>query len=62
MHLVMGSTLRGQGQFVINPQFSWATSFSEGLAAVQVGNEEKGKSGFIDKQGKFDLAPESRIP
>ncbi|HPO12187.1 MAG TPA: WG repeat-containing protein [Candidatus Hydrogenedentes bacterium] len=39
------------GAWVIPPQFDYARSFSEGLAAV----EKDGKTGFIDKQGKFVL-------
>ena len=35
------------GAFVINPQFDSAGSFSEGLAAVRIGDDETGKYGFI---------------
>ena len=40
------------GQFVINPQFDLADGFSEGLAAVKLGDDETGKIGFIDTQEK----------
>lgn len=35
------------GQIVINPQFDEAQPFSEGLAAVRIGDDETGKWGFI---------------
>ncbi|MEO0020341.1 MAG: WG repeat-containing protein [candidate division WOR-3 bacterium] len=41
------------GKPVISPQFAFAWSFSEGLAAVMIG----GKCGFIDKSGKFVWEP-----
>src|SRR5262245_58232100 len=37
------------GRVVIKPQFDSAYPFSEGLAAVQVGN----KAGFIDESGQI---------
>jgi len=37
------------GTFVIAPQFDWVSRFSEGLAAVMVGN----KYGFIDETGRI---------
>jgi hypothetical protein len=46
------------GKFVINPQFSGASNFSEGLAAVLIGDEETGKWGFIDKNVKFIINPQ----
>ena len=42
------------GKFVINPQFERTSRFSEGLAAVQVGE----KVGYIDKTGKFAVNPQ----
>lgn len=39
----------GSGSFVIAPQFDWVSSFSEGLAAVMVGE----RYGFIDETGRF---------
>jgi hypothetical protein len=38
------------GKFVIQPRFNYAKSFSEGLAAVNIG---EGKWGYIDRSGKF---------
>ena len=35
------------GTFVSNPQFDGARSFSDGLAAVRIGDYETGKWGFI---------------
>ena len=60
-------TTENTGKFVINPQFDKAFfygfhfaqgSFSEGLAAVRIGDEESGKWGFIDKQGKMVINPQ----
>ena len=42
------------GNFVIEPKFEMADSFSEGLACVSTGN---GKYGYIDKTGRFVIAP-----
>jgi len=42
------------GQFVIQPQFTSACVFSEGLAAVQINN----KWGFIDLSGNFVIEPQ----
>ena len=44
-----------KGDWVIDPAFQSAQSFSEGLAAVKRGNY--GKWGYIDKQGKWILKP-----
>jgi len=41
------------GNYVIQPNFSRAHSFSDGLAAVAIGN----KWGLIDKSGKFVVQP-----
>lgn len=49
------------GNTIIKPQFDNAESFSEGLAAVEVGATSefsRGKWGFIDKQGKFVIKPQ----
>lgn len=46
------------GEIVIAPQFGLADKFSEGLAAVRVGDDQTGKYGFIDKQGKFVVNPQ----
>src|SRR3990170_1437960 len=42
------------GKYVINPQFDYVFSFSEGLARVRLG----GKWGFIDKTGKYVINPQ----
>jgi len=47
-----------QGNYVINPQFDSASSFSEGLAAVRVGDGDTGKWGFIDPQGNYVINPQ----
>ena len=46
------------GQFVINPQFDWAWDFSEGLAAVGIGDYKGGSWGFIDKSGEYAIYPQ----
>ena len=40
------------GEFVINPQFRSAWSFSEGLARVKIGGKE-GKFGYINRAGEI---------
>ncbi len=47
------------GRMVIAPQFDGACSFKGGLAAVHVGEFEKGKGkwGYIDKSGRYVLKP-----
>ena len=52
------STQSHTGQIVINPQFDGALPFSDGLAAVRIGDENSGKWGYIDKQGKFAVNPQ----
>src|SRR5262249_23662536 len=42
------------GKVVIEPQFSWAEEFSEGLAAFE---NEDGKHGYIDETGKIVIEP-----
>ncbi|GAH30691.1 unnamed protein product, partial [marine sediment metagenome] len=44
------------GKWVITPQFQWAGSFSEGLAAVRI--EGKWGWGYIDKTGKWVIEPQ----
>ncbi len=44
------------GEWVIQPQFDEADSFSEGLAAVRP--EEGPGFGYIDKTGAFVIAPQ----
>ena len=51
-------TTENTGKFVINPQFDNALDFSEGLAAVRIGEIVTGKWGFIDKQGKIVINPQ----
>ncbi|CAD7287750.1 hypothetical protein LMG7974_00631 [Campylobacter majalis] len=43
-----------KGKVIIEPKFSEANSFTEGLAAVQIG----GLFGFIDKTGKVIIKPQ----
>jgi len=45
------------GKMVIEPQFDYASYFSEGLAAVGTGNFTP-KWGFIDKTGKYVIEPQ----
>jgi WG containing repeat len=46
------------GKFEITPQFDGARPFSEGLAAVKVGNDIAAKWGYIDRTGKFIIPPQ----
>ena len=46
------------GEWVINPQFDWDISFSEGLASVRIGDVYTGKYGFMDKTGKMVIDPQ----
>jgi len=48
--------LAQKGKIVINPQFSQAHIFRDELALVKA-NGEDGKWGYIDKKGKFAIAP-----
>jgi hypothetical protein len=50
--------LDATGKFQIAPQFTAARPFSEGLAAVKVGDEVKGLWGYIDRTGKFVIRPQ----
>ena len=45
-----------KGKIAINPQFSKANIFRDGLAMVKSGGRD-GKYGYIDKKGKFAIAP-----
>ena len=45
-----------EGKIIINPQFRKATVFRDGLALVQVDNDE-GLWGFIDSDGKYVIKP-----
>jgi len=42
---------------VVNPQFDLASHFSEGLAAVRIGDEQTGSWGYIDSTGKLVVGP-----
>jgi hypothetical protein len=44
-----------QGKFVVEPQFSYAQPFSEGLAAVR---DASGRYGYIDHTGKYVITPQ----
>lgn len=46
------------GKFVIQAQFGDADKFSEGLAAVLVGDMRTGKWGYINKNGDFLIKPQ----
>jgi len=46
------------GSVVIIPQFESAGPFSEGLAAVEVGQDKGWKWGYIDNSGSFVIAPQ----
>src|SRR5580658_10175383 len=46
------------GLLLINPQFDLADPFSEGLAAVRVGDDKTGKWCFVDTHGKFVVNPQ----
>ncbi len=48
-------------KLAIAAQFARASSFSEGLAAVQVGEQGTGKWGFIDKSGRLVIPAEYRL-
>jgi hypothetical protein len=41
------------GKYVIDPRFDDAFCFSEGTAAVRIGDADRGQWGFIDNTGKF---------
>jgi hypothetical protein len=43
------------GEFAIEPQFTRASTFSEGLAAAQV--EDGGLVGYVDTTGEFVIEP-----
>lgn len=49
------------GKFVIEPQFYEVSSFSEGLARILVGDDERAKYGYIDKSGNFKIKPHFNI-
>jgi len=42
---------------VIEPKFDIAKSFSEGLAAVRIGDNRTGRWGYIDKKGEMAIEP-----
>ena len=45
-----------QGKFAVEPQFSYAQPFSEGLAALRP--VSSGKYGYIDHAGKYVISPQ----
>ena len=45
------------GNYAIKPAFDDAFCFTEGMAAVRVGDADSGKWGFIDTTGNFVLDP-----
>lgn len=45
-----------EGKIVINPQFSFATIFRDGLALVRTSGEDQ-KYGFISEDGKYVISP-----
>lgn len=45
-----------EGKFVINPQFSYATVFRDGVALVKT-TGDKPKFGYINPEGKFMIQP-----
>ena len=49
------------GKWVIPPQFSGASEFANGYAAVSIRDSACG-GGFIDKSGKFVVSPITRAP
>ena len=46
------------GSLVISPQFESAGPFSDGLAAVEVGEDKGWKWGYIDTSGDFRIVPQ----
>lgn len=46
------------GTMVIAPRFDDAQAFSEGLAAVRIGNPEDGKWGYINASGELVILPQ----
>ena len=46
------------GTIVITPQFDSAQSFSDGVAAVRIGDARTGRWGYIDKAGHYVVNPQ----
>jgi hypothetical protein len=46
------------GKYVIDSKFDDAFCFSEGTAAVRIGDAERGQWGYIDSTGKFVIDPQ----
>jgi hypothetical protein len=51
-------TQQGTRRFAIKPQYDEARQFSDGFAAVRIGDADNGKWGFVDKRGKMVLGPQ----
>lgn len=47
-----------RGRLLIEPQFDEAYPFSEGLAAVRIGDSRTGLWGYINKRGKLVIPPQ----
>jgi WG containing repeat len=45
------------GDFVIQPNFSYAWQFADGLAEVKIGQGDSARAGFINKYGHFEINP-----
>jgi len=53
-----GYAAESGGAIAIEPQFDDALAFSEGLAAVRVGDADTGRWGYIDTQGRWVIEPQ----
>ena len=53
-----GGYIDKSGRFVVEPQFIAARSFSQGMAAVKVGDQETRKWGYINMRDEFVIKPQ----
>ena len=53
-----GYAAESGGAIAIEPEFDDALAFSEGLAAVRVGDADTGRWGYIDTQGRWVMEPQ----